>query len=63
MEQAKERVTEIEAEIDELEKSKHRTYINFLACLSTKELVSKLSSHYSEFLEDLELLEDLEGLK
>ncbi len=52
MKKAKEMVVEIEAEIDQLEKSKHRTYISCLASLSTKEPVSKLPSHYSEFLEE-----------
>ena len=52
IEKAKERVIEIEAEIDKLEKSKHRTYINCLACLSTKEPVLKLPSLDPEFPEE-----------
>ncbi len=45
---------EIEAEIDELEKSKHRTYINCLASLSKKEPVSKLPSLDPDLLAELE---------
>ena len=52
LKEAKERVIEIEAEIDKLEKSKHRTYINCLACLSTKEPVLKLPSLDPELPEE-----------
>ena len=54
LEEAKETVIEIEAEIDVLEKSKHRTYMNCLASLSTKQPVSKEPSLDPQFLEDFE---------
>ena len=51
---------EIKAEIEELEKLKNRTYNSCLAILEPKEPDAKLPSLDPEFLEELELLEDLE---
>ena len=60
IEKAKERVIEIEEDKEELEKLKNRTYNSCLAILEPKEPLSKFPSIDPEFLEELELLEDLE---
>jgi hypothetical protein len=60
IQEAKEKVIEIKAEIEELEKLKNRTYDSCLACLEPKEPLLKLPSVDPELLEEIELLEDLE---
>ena len=60
IEKAKEREIEINAEIEELEKLKNRTYHSCLAILEPKEPLSKFPSIDTEENEELELLEDPE---
>ena len=60
IEKAKERVIEINAEIEELEELKNRTYHSCLAILEPKEPLSKFPSIDPELLEEFESLEDLE---